>query len=698
MTKNKFILNSLILLSFLALVGHAFAEPKKLTIIFTGDTRGEIENCHCPKDDFGGFERRASYIEEARKEAGEILLLDVGDTLPLLSMDIGRRMIAYNAFISFKAMDIIGYDAVNAGESDLVLGESFLKEKAKNLSFPIISSNIADKSTDQPFFRPYVIKTMKNGLRVGILGLTNERYFINSKKLDIAPNKERALKYLPEVMAGSDIVIALGHLGIPYSIELADSVEGIDVILSGHWDTETQEPMKVKGSIIMPTTYHSRKVGRLDLEIDKGKVSSYQWQSVPMDEKYEASGGVIERLVSKMPKPEKETMPSIEDKEQDVLVQVAGIESSRPLKVLVFYAAGCRACMEVERDILPGIEGKYGDKVVIEHYDIGIAINYEQMTKLEKLYGVEGGYVPEVIVAGYVLMGKEKIKTGLDKVIEKALAEPANPARLSKLDVAKYQEPASSLILSKFESFSVYTVMAAGLLDGINPCAFTTIVFFISFLALAGFRKREMFFAGFFFMLAVFITYFMIGLGIFRFLRALDTFRYLAIAINIIIGALAFLLGILSLVDYFRFRKTRDAKDAILQLPKSIKNRIHSVIGADFRQGKNVGQRKALARVAWIALTCGFLVSILESICTGQVYLPTIAYVLRMPGKHISALSYLILYNIAFILPLVVVLILGLFGATSSNFSRFMQKHFGIVKLATAILFFTLGFILIIFK
>jgi hypothetical protein len=321
------------------------------------------------------------------------------------------------------------------------------------------------------------------------------------------------------------------------------------------------------------------------------------------------------------------------------------------------------------------------------------------MVRLEKMYGAEGGYVPEVIVSGYVLMGEEKIRSGLDKVIDKALSGSINgkESKVTKADVAAYQAPGASdsLILSRFESFSAFTVGAAGFLDGINPCAFTTIVFFISFLAFAGYRKREMIFAGSFFTAAVFIAYFLIGLGIFRFLRSLRGFSHLTLVINILIGCLAFILGIFSVIDYFRFRKTHDAKTSILQLPASIKMRIHSVIGGDFRQNK-FGQKNALLKISWVAFTTGFMVSILESICTGQVYLPTIAYVLRMPDKHAPALLYLLIYNLAFIAPLIVVFILGLFGATSNVFSRFMQRHFGFVKLSTAALFFVLGAILII--
>ena len=687
MIKKNIVLILLVLLATLFIAHPCLAETKELTIVFSGDMRGELENCHCPKDDFGGLSRRAEYIAEVQEDEDDVLLLDVGDVLPLRTPDIDEMTIKYDAFISFKAMDIMGYDVMNIGESDLILGEEFLEQKTENLSFPLISANIVDKITGSPHFRPYVIKTMKNGLRVGILGLLNQRYVINSDKLDTISYIETADRYVEDLKSESDIVIVLGHLGLPYSEHLAEAVEGIDVILNGHWDVDSQEPKVIGKTLIMSTTFHSRKIGRLDLKIKDSVVTSYTWESTPLDEEYDGNL-MINNLISQFPS-------KVGEASKVNFAMIEKLTDQRPLMVSVFYSPGCRACMEVDRDVLPGIEEKYGQDILIKRYDVSLTNNYEQMVKLEKLYGIYGGYVPEVIVARNVLMGKEEIVSRLDDVIEKALAEPPDSKKNSeiKLEAVQYHEPASSIILSRFESLSVYAVMAAGLLDGVNPCAFTTIVFFISFLAFVGYKKREMFFAGLSFAFAVFITYLLIGLGIFRFLRAMHGFHHVTLILNIFIAGLALLLGGLSLVDYFRYRKNKDSKDVVLKLPQAIKNRIHSVIGADFRDKKS-----GLLRIMWVAFSAGFIVSVLESFCTGQVYLPTIAFVLRMTEKKISAFSYLVLYNLSFILPLIAVFLLGLFGATSKTFTKFMQNRLGLVKLATAALFLFLGVTLLLFS
>jgi cytochrome c biogenesis protein CcdA len=77
--------------------------------------------------------------------------------------------------------------------------------------------------------------------------------------------------------------------------------------------------------------------------------------------------------------------------------------------------------------------------------------------------------------------------------------------------------------------------------------------------------------------------------------------------------------------------------------------------------------------------------------CTGQVYLPTIIFVSSIPELQIQAYLYLILYNLLFILPLVVIFILVYYGTTSSDLTRFLQQRAAAVKFAMGLVFVALG-------
>jgi len=153
----------------------------------------------------------------------------------------------------------------------------------------------------------------------------------------------------------------------------------------------------------------------------------------------------------------------------------------------------------------------------------------------------------------------------------------------------------------------------------------------------------------------------------------------------------------MAVYDLFKFRKTKETGGLLLQLPQAIKTRIHAVIGHHYRikdKTKAASSKRSLIFLGVSALSTGFLVSVLESICTGQTYLPTIVFILKTKGE-LKALWYLLIYNFMFIVPLFIIFILALTGATSEHFSAFLKKHMLTVKFLMAVLFFGLGIFLI---
>lgn len=309
-----------------------------------------------------------------------------------------------------------------------------------------------------------------------------------------------------------------------------------------------------------------------------------------------------------------------------------------------------------------------------------------------------------------ILYPKDKVKVSPDQAIESKFTfntegmdgegvkyiyiesnDPDEP--VIKLKLTCNVQRQSQAVISRFLSFGVLTVMGAGLIDGFNPCAFTVLVFFISFLTFAGYKKRELSILGITFILAVFAAYILIGLGLFKFIRSLELFGFLSRIIYLSIAGLAIILGIYSLYDWYIYNKTKDPQRIKLRLPDFIKRRTQKII-QDSSRDKN----KTMVELIITVFSSGFLVSLLESICTGQTYVPTIAYVVKEPSLRASALGYLALYNLMFILPLAVILIAALKGVNSETFSKIARSHLGTIKLLTAGLFFLLGALLLIAK
>jgi len=330
--------------------------------------------------------------------------------------------------------------------------------------------------------------------------------------------------------------------------------------------------------------------------------------------------------------------------------------------------------------LLPRLEKDFKGRIKIDRRDITRMQDYALLLRLEEKYHPKlDNSVPLFFFEGRFLDSKD-LYGQLDRLLK--LPQP----------VRSEEEVPLEGIVYRFRAFKPLTVFSAGLIDGINPCAFTVIIFFISFLAIQGYRRRELLVIGLAFILSVFITYILIGIGLFGFLYRLQAFWIVSKIINIAVGFLSIILGGLAAYDFFKFRHSGRTEGLILQLPPYLKNRIHAIIGSHYR---NTPEKSALKRSVFSlilsALITGFLVSIIEAACTGQVYLPTIVFVLKNTHLKLEALGYLLFYNLLFILPLLVIFILALVGVTSGQLSQIFKKRLGLIKILMAVLFFILG-------
>ena len=217
-------------------------------------------------------------------------------------------------------------------------------------------------------------------------------------------------------------------------------------------------------------------------------------------------------------------------------------------------------------------------------------------------------------------------------------------------------------------------------MDGINPCAFATIIFLVSYLTFVGKKGREILVYGIIFTSGVFIAYLLAGMGLMAFLHQLRSFPLISKGIYLLIAFFALILGIISLYDYVLFRRGQVAKWK-LQLSMGMKKKIHAII-------REQSQFKGGLLATFGA---GFVIALCTVICTAQVYLPTIGFIMKIPELRANAIINLLLYNIMFIVPLVAVFVSTFFGVTSEKVALITKGHTGTVKLLTAILFLALA-------
>ena len=347
-----------------------------------------------------------------------------------------------------------------------------------------------------------------------------------------------------------------------------------------------------------------------------------------------------------------------------------------PIHLAYFFQPGCQECDRVQL-ALNYLRGQYPQLDVCK-------LNVREQAPLAEWLGQQAEVpvgkrltAPAVFVGADALVGEELYPSSLENLLAR-YATTGAPAICAEWGAAS--DDAGTGIIERFRSFSLPTVLLAGLVDGLNPCAFATLVFFISYLAFMGRDGRDVLLAGGAFAVGVFLTYLAVGFGVLKFLATLP---FLDAASRWIYGVTAVLCLILaagSLYDWWQARRGK-ATEMRLKMPTRLRRRVNQAI-------RERADARAFVPVTFVT---GVVVSVIELACTGQVYLPTILFVLGVPELQAQAGLYLVLYNLMFILPLVVVFALAYFGTTSQQLGLLIHRHTAKVKLAMAGLFLLLA-------
>lgn len=215
------------------------------------------------------------------------------------------------------------------------------------------------------------------------------------------------------------------------------------------------------------------------------------------------------------------------------------------------------------------------------------------------------------------------------------------------------------------------TVIVTALIDSINPCAIGVLILLISTLLMLKDNKKKLLIVGGIYVLAVFVTYFLAGLGL------LSVIHHLQIGemVGIMVGFLVIFLGFIEIKDFFWY-----GKGFSLTIPASQIERVK-------RYAKNVSIPGAII--------LGILVSAVELPCTGGPYLAIMT--ILADQFDLKAVWYLFIYNLIFVLPLVVIVVLAYFGTTALDITNWKDKYKKWMRLFIGLLMIALGVLLIMF-
>ncbi len=347
------------------------------------------------------------------------------------------------------------------------------------------------------------------------------------------------------------------------------------------------------------------------------------------------------------------------------------------LPVVFFFKPGCRECTHT-RELLDALKRDHPALAVEEHNILeadAVVLNQALCGRFE-VPSLKHNIAPSLFTQSGFLVREDIQPPALAALLGKTAA--TNQDDEWKTIARPQIEAARQQVTRRYQALTLPVVIGAGLLDGVNPCAFATIIFFLSYLQIARRSQREMLLTGAAFILGVFLAYLAAGLLLYQTLAALhQRFSGIQNWLNPLFAALALLAALLSFRDARRARQGR-MDEMTLQLPGFLKDRIRGVIRTGAR-----ARRFVIA-----AFLAGIAISFLELACTGQVYAPI---VYQIQQGELDAVAMLVLYNLAFIAPLIAIFLLAYGGLRSESLIAFQKQHTFAVKIALGLLFLLLA-------
>ena len=340
------------------------------------------------------------------------------------------------------------------------------------------------------------------------------------------------------------------------------------------------------------------------------------------------------------------------------------------LEIHFFGSRTCGECLEIKETILKPLAVEFPNSISLNLHEIEDPDSFQLMVAMEELHGINDPSPQELFLPGGYLAGADEIMASGESLIREYLAHPDRWRENYLPDIDSSDEYEEDL-KGRFDHFTFIGVLIAGLVDGINPCAIATMIFLVSFLAHQKRKPSQIIIIGMTFTVTVYITYLLLGLGAFKVITGLGAYRWIAILIRWTAVAAAGIVGIICFRDALAYKKSGESGDIVLQMPRSVKLRMHRMISGHLR-GRHIVTG---------AIVTGFLVTLFEAVCTGQVYLPTIILMTRSTGLQITGWLYLLFYNFLFVLPLLIVMIYAYFGLTWHTMARTTQKHLFLLKI-----------------
>ncbi|MEG3620367.1 thiosulfohydrolase SoxB [Magnetovibrio sp. PR-2] len=243
-----------------------------------------VDYAHLAQDygRIGGLAHMATLINAIRAEReANTLLVDCGDTWQgsyTSLMTQGEDMV--------DAMNALGVD-VMVPHWEFTYGDERVQELIDKLNFPFLAGNVIDNEWQEAVFDS-TAHFERGGVKIAVVGqafpytpVANPRHMIPDWSFGIRDEMVQA--HVDKARAeGAELVVLASHNGFDVDRKLASRVKGIDVILTGHTHDAIPGVVEVGDTLLVATGSHGKFLGRLDLDVQNGKIAKYNYKLMPV--------------------------------------------------------------------------------------------------------------------------------------------------------------------------------------------------------------------------------------------------------------------------------------------------------------------------------------------------------------------------------------------------------------------------------
>jgi cytochrome c biogenesis protein CcdA/glutaredoxin len=332
--------------------------------------------------------------------------------------------------------------------------------------------------------------------------------------------------------------------------------------------------------------------------------------------------------------------------------------------IYLFYGQGCPHC-ERAKPVIDALVLKY-PQVQLKTYEVYFnSTNQAMFKEFQKRYDVTEEGVPTLFIGDRALVGETAIRSEL----EERIVWYTNNPEVCPATYTKSGGLPQDLSPAKPVDLTVPSIVIAAIIDSINPCAFAVLIILLAYLISLG-ERRRIAVVGCTYIATVFVVYFVAGLGLLTVVQQVGltgiVFTFAAVV--------AVITGFVNIAEVLLKREI-----FTLAIPVSQKGAIDRYI------------KKASVPSA---IVLGTLVSMVELPCTGGIYLA----ILGLLGNRMTlaeGIPYLLLYNLIFVLPLVLILVIMYWGGTPERLEVFRAGSMRWVRLVMGFVMIALGAVML---